>query len=67
MYDECRYETAWWPQRKSAWCSAFSHSDFEVMEYHQDLKYYYEDSYGTPLNAKTACQTLNDLRKQFQQ
>lgn len=66
MYDECRYETAWWPKRKSAWCSAFSLYDFEVMEYHQDLKYYYEDSYGHPLNSKTACQTLNDLRKQFQ-
>ncbi|KAG0716428.1 Multiple inositol polyphosphate phosphatase 1 [Chionoecetes opilio] len=67
MYDECRFETAWWPTRKSAWCTAFSFYDFEVMEYHQDLKYYYEDSYGHPLNAKTACQTLNDIRKRFQQ
>ncbi|XP_045133296.1 multiple inositol polyphosphate phosphatase 1-like isoform X1 [Portunus trituberculatus] len=66
MYDECRYEAAWWPQRKSAWCSAFSHYDFEVMEYHQDLKYYYEDSFGHPMNGKTACQTLNDIRKLFQ-
>ncbi|XP_042220335.1 multiple inositol polyphosphate phosphatase 1-like isoform X2 [Homarus americanus] len=61
IYDECRYETAWWPARRSAWCSAFSPSDFEVMEYHQDLKYYYEDSYGHPLNSKTACRTLADL------
>lgn len=65
IYDECRYETAWWPSRKSAWCSAFSSYDFEVMEYHQDLKYYYEDSYGHPLNSKTACRTLSDLYNHF--
>ncbi|XP_045603682.1 multiple inositol polyphosphate phosphatase 1 [Procambarus clarkii] len=65
IYDECRYETAWWPSQKSAWCSAFSHYDFEVMEYHQDLKYYYEDSYGHPLNSKTACRTLCDLYNNF--
>ncbi|XP_071513577.1 multiple inositol polyphosphate phosphatase 1-like [Panulirus ornatus] len=65
IYDECRYESAWWPGRKSAWCSAFSHSDFEVLEYHQDLKYYYEDGYGHPLNSKTACRTLGDLYTYF--
>ncbi|XP_068219996.1 multiple inositol polyphosphate phosphatase 1-like [Palaemon carinicauda] len=65
IYDECRYETAWWPNRKSAWCSSFSHHDFEVMEYHQDLKYYYEDSYGQPLNLETACETMNNIYSNF--
>lgn len=35
------------------------------MEYYQDLKYYYEDSYGHPLNIKTACRTLTDLYLHF--
>lgn len=65
IYDECRYETAWWPNRKSPWCSSFSDHDFEVMEYYQDLKYYYEDSYGTPLNSETACETVNNIYSHF--
>lgn len=65
IYDECRYETAWWPSRRSVWCLAFSLDDFEVMEYHQDLKYYYEDSYGQPLNLETACQTLSNIYSHF--
>ncbi|XP_069969884.1 multiple inositol polyphosphate phosphatase 1 [Penaeus vannamei] len=65
IYDECRYEMAWWPKQESAWCMPFTSYDFEVMEYHQDLKYYYEDSYGTPLNSETACRTYNDLYSHF--
>ncbi|KAK7068393.1 hypothetical protein SK128_007921 [Halocaridina rubra] len=65
IYDECRYETAWWPLRKSAWCLPFSTYDFEVMEYHQDLKYYYEDSYGQPLNLETACQAVSNIYSHF--
>ncbi|KAK3889555.1 hypothetical protein Pcinc_006448 [Petrolisthes cinctipes] len=65
VYDECRYETAFWAGRDSVWCSPFTDDDFEVMEYYQDLKYYYEDSYGHPLNLKTACRTLADLFMHF--
>ncbi|CAL4073625.1 unnamed protein product, partial [Meganyctiphanes norvegica] len=65
IYDECRYETAWWPNKSSPWCKSFAPHDFEVMEYHQDLKYYYEDSFGHPLNSQTACRTIIDLYNHF--
>ncbi|KAL7632520.1 UNVERIFIED_CONTAM: hypothetical protein RMT77_017137 [Armadillidium vulgare] len=61
IYDECRYETAWFPNKESIWCKPFSPKDIEVLEYYEDLKYYYEDSYGTPLNAQIACKAVSDL------
>lgn len=30
MYDECRYETAWYSGMKSVWCTPFGVKDFEV-------------------------------------
>ena len=67
IYDECRYETAWWPDKPSAWCVPFSDADLKVLEYYQALKYYYQDSYGgPPLNAQLGCNAIADLYKQFQ-
>ncbi|XP_018023682.1 multiple inositol polyphosphate phosphatase 1 isoform X3 [Hyalella azteca] len=66
VYAECRYETAWWPVRESVWCRAFSERDILVLEYHQALRYYYEQAYGGPaLNYEMACSTVSDLLKQI--
>ena len=30
MYDMCRYEKAWYPEKISPWCAAFSKEDLKV-------------------------------------
>ena len=38
MYDECRYETAWFPHKKSIWCYPFTLEELEVR-----IDFFYSD------------------------
>lgn len=61
IWDMCRYEQAWHLDRYSAWCSAFTKSQVEVLEYLEDIKYYYKQGYGYELNSNIACTLAQDL------
>ncbi|XP_037805201.1 multiple inositol polyphosphate phosphatase 1-like [Penaeus monodon] len=65
MYDACRYYTAWEPETPSAWCAVFTKSDLKVLEYWQDLKYYYKSGYGHRINYEQACRLVQDLVRTF--
>lgn len=65
MYDSCRYEKAWYIASRPAFCSAFSKEDLKVMEYLEDLRYYYLFSYGNELNKQFACPLAKELVKVF--
>ena len=41
---------AWHPDRVSVWCSAFEDEDLQVLEYHEELKYWYQSIFE--LNTK---------------
>ncbi|XP_044015601.1 multiple inositol polyphosphate phosphatase 1-like isoform X2 [Aphidius gifuensis] len=59
IYDVCSYETAW-NKTKSAWCLLKS-SDYKIFEFIKDLKTYWTDGYGYPLNYEQACPVLVDM------
>lgn len=61
MYITCGFETAWNKQSKSPWCSVFSEEDFKVLEYMEDLKYYWVDGYGHELTYQQACPAFGDM------
>jgi len=65
MYLACSFETAWNPSKLSPWCSAFDEADLKVMEYHQDIEYYWIDGYGYELTYKQACEPIKDIIKNF--
>ncbi|KAL3274093.1 hypothetical protein HHI36_015509 [Cryptolaemus montrouzieri] len=65
MYSTCSYETAWKMNQKSPWCSAFSLNDMKVLEYYEDLKYYWLDGYGYNLNHNQACVVFDEIVSYF--
>lgn len=65
IYEMCRYEKAWHLQTLPAWCAAFSKQDLKVMEYNEDLKYYYKNGYGNVLSQRLACPLVQDLFTRF--
>uniref|UniRef100_A0A1B6KA08 Multiple inositol polyphosphate phosphatase 1 n=2 Tax=Graphocephala atropunctata TaxID=36148 RepID=A0A1B6KA08_9HEMI len=65
MYDGCRYQASWNVTATSPWCAVFSKNDLEVLEYSEDLKYYYKAGPGRDLNRRLACPLLRDLISQF--
>ncbi|XP_020295747.1 multiple inositol polyphosphate phosphatase 1-like isoform X2 [Pseudomyrmex gracilis] len=65
MYDTCRYEKAWTVTTLSPWCAVFSKEELYILEYREDLDYYYKAGYGRDINARLGCPLLHDMMKHF--
>ena len=39
----------------------------QVLEYYNDLKYWYEFGYGNAINGKTSCPLMKDVKKTFEE
>lgn len=50
----------------SAWCAAFTKEHLKILEYAEDLKYYYNAGYGHEMNAKLGCPPLKDMFQRFE-
>ena len=66
MWDMCRYNQAWFLQDESPWCAAFTPEHVSVLEYLEDLKYYYKAGYGSEINSKIMCAAVKDMVKNLQ-
>lgn len=67
IWDMCRYDQAWYLQDESPWCAAFTPDHVSVLEYLEDLKYYYQAGYGSELNSKIMCAAVKDMVKNLQE
>lgn len=69
IYTMCGYETSWRHllfERKSIWCTLFKkEAHLKIMEYLEDLEYYYIDGYGFEITRKLACRTVEDILNFF--
>ncbi|EDW17361.1 uncharacterized protein Dmoj_GI16858 [Drosophila mojavensis] len=61
MFDICRYEQAWRVDRTSVWCGVFLPEQVTVLEYAEDLKYYYGSGYGFEENTRFNCRAVQDM------
>lgn len=66
MYDMCRYEKSWFVNRISPWCAAFTKEHLKILEYAEDLKYYYTSGYGHEMNHKLGCSAVKDMMDRFE-
>uniref|UniRef100_A0AAG5D5Z0 Multiple inositol polyphosphate phosphatase 1 n=1 Tax=Anopheles atroparvus TaxID=41427 RepID=A0AAG5D5Z0_ANOAO len=65
MWDACRFEQAWQISRPSPFCAAFTEDQVNVLEYKEDLAYYYRTSYGYGGSTELACHAVADMLKHF--
>ncbi|KNC26265.1 hypothetical protein FF38_01168 [Lucilia cuprina] len=61
MYDICRYEQAWQVDRTSVWCAVFLPEQVTVLEYEDDMKYFYKSGYGYEANTRLNCRAVQDM------
>ena len=66
IWDMCRYDQAWYLQEDSPWCAAFLPEHVNILEYLEDLKYYYKSGFGNELNSKVMCSAAQDMLKFLQ-
>lgn len=50
----------------SSWCSVFKDEEFKVLEYLNDLKLYWDRSYGRKINYKMACPLYAEITDSFE-
>lgn len=65
MYDVCRYEKAWTVIKLSPWCAVFSKEELRILEYREDLDYYYKAGYGREINVRLGCPLLRNMMQHF--
>jgi multiple inositol-polyphosphate phosphatase/2,3-bisphosphoglycerate 3-phosphatase len=47
-------------------CQLFSDSELQMMEYREDLEYYWQDGYGFDINYQQACVLMKDVIENFE-
>ena len=65
MYLMCNFDTAWTPVLTSPWCRVFSDQELRVMEYREDLEYFWLDGPGHAINSEQACVLVKDMVDTF--
>ena len=63
MHTTCIYEYGIY--NESAWCALFPEDKAQVLEYYEDLEYYWEDAYGHNISHDQACVLINDIYEHF--
>lgn len=71
IWEWCRFEQTSKPSQPAAWCAAFSIANHQVLDYYEDLNFYYNQGYGIPdrrlaenLNCELMQNLLNALQSQ---
>ncbi|XP_063995673.1 uncharacterized protein LOC135173028 [Diachasmimorpha longicaudata] len=67
IQDMCRFETAWTRDQLSPWCAVFNKEEWKIIEYIDDIQYYYYSGYGVALNSLIGCFPAEDLIKNFRE
>ncbi|XP_034951468.1 multiple inositol polyphosphate phosphatase 1-like [Chelonus insularis] len=65
MYSMCLFEVAWDEQVTAPWCPLLTSEDLEIMEFSEDLRYFYTDGYVYPLTAQQVCPVMVDMFQFF--
>ncbi|XP_025207369.1 multiple inositol polyphosphate phosphatase 1-like [Melanaphis sacchari] len=61
MYESCRYNKALVIESYPAWCGLFTRQELQLLEYYEDLDYYYKYGYGSEMNTKVGCPIAKEL------
>ncbi|KAI9469326.1 histidine phosphatase superfamily, partial [Zychaea mexicana] len=65
VYTGCKFDITH-RNRIDTFCTLLAHEDISVLEYRQDLEYYYMYSYGTETNANMACVLIQSVMENME-
>jgi len=65
MYVMCNFDLAWQPAKHSPWCGMFTTFQLELMEYREELEYFWVDGPGYPVTGQQACVLARDMVDTF--
>lgn len=59
IYDNCVFEYGIY--NDAPWCTVFQKEDIDILEYAEDIKYYWEDSYPHDITVEQTCELVKDI------
>ena len=59
LYETCSFEYQVYGD--SPWCAIFTEDDLRILEYGEDIEYYWVDGYGDKINYEQTCDLLKDI------
>ncbi|XP_050675844.1 multiple inositol polyphosphate phosphatase 1-like isoform X3 [Leptidea sinapis] len=65
LYDVCRYYRSYTVLLQDPWCAIFTNQDLKHLEFVEDIRHYYRNGHGQPMNAKLGGSSLKDLYNKF--
>ncbi|XP_011053113.1 PREDICTED: multiple inositol polyphosphate phosphatase 1-like isoform X3 [Acromyrmex echinatior] len=65
FYDACRFERTLHLNKPSPWCYVFTDDEMRVLEYEEDLFYYYNSGPGEEINSQLGCYLIRDMVDHF--
>ncbi|XP_050350980.1 multiple inositol polyphosphate phosphatase 1-like [Nymphalis io] len=66
FYDLCRFYRAYSIVKRSPWCALFTDNDLQILEYVEDIRHYFRNGYGHPMNRLLGASGLKDLYEKFE-
>ena len=63
IYVGCTFGQAWNPKKFAPWCGILTDYQRKILEFRENLEYFYVDSFGHSINHDQACVLLQDLIK----
>ena len=66
IFVSCIFSQAWQPKRGSAVCQILDDEEIEILEYREDLEYFWQDGYGFDVNSQPGCVLMKDAMSGFE-
>ncbi len=66
LYNGCVFGQAWNPASPAPWCQVFTQEELDMLEYREDLEYYWQDGYGYDLSRRQACVLARNVLENFE-
>ena len=64
-YDLAEFPDVW--DHVSPWCAVFSEENLKILEFTDDLSFYYKDGYGYDINWQMTKPLVEELQLRFQE
>ena len=64
-YDLAEFPDVW--AHVSPWCAVFSEENLKILEFTDDLSFYYKDGYGYDINWQMTKPLVDELQLRFQE
>ena len=66
IFVSCVFGQAWQPKKGVPVCQIFSEEETKILEFREDLEYFWQDGYGFEVNFKPACVLMKDVFEHFE-